>query len=352
MPALDRTARVREFSRPIYLAGETALRVLRAGNPAAFDPVARRIELPPTMPSKPELDRAAETVRSICRGFRTYGSVPDASSDAPLEFCVGNAPRRRAANGYRAHFSTATFSSGSFLRVAGNLFVACPALALAQIALRAPEDIELIELIWEVCGTYRTVRTGTESAYQTHPLGSPDEILAYLALNKGLYGAKKLKRALPFVAPGSASPRETKLALLLGLPVKRGGYGLGMPRMNHRVEASFSAQAISGRSSFRCDLCWLGGKVDVEYQSREIHQGEESRIRDSRRANALASMGWTVISVTNDELDSCAAMNAIAEAVGRATGKRVRVRVDDYRARQMELRRKLALPAGPGIVRW
>ena len=81
---------------------------------------------------------------------------------------------------------------------------------------------------------------------------------------------------------------------------------MGFPRMNYEVIASPAARAISGKKSFRCDLCWPEARLDVEYQSKENHEGELSRIRDSRRANALAAMGWTVLGVTNDEPEKAA----------------------------------------------
>lgn len=116
--------------------------------------------------------------------------------------------------------------------------------------------------------------------------------------------------------------------------------------MNYEVKAIAGARTTSGRSSFRCDLCWPDAKLDVEYQSREMHEGEESRIRDSRRTNALMAMGWTVVGVTNNELDSLAATDAIADTIRRLLGKRVQVRVSDYHARKLRLRRQLGLPVG------
>lgn len=114
--------------------------------------------------------------------------------------------------------------------------------------------------------------------------------------------------------------------------------------MNYEVIASPAARAISGKKSFRCDLCWPEARLDVEYQSRENHEGELSRIRDSRRANALAAMGWTVLGVTNDELNSLAATDAVAEAIRRHLGKRLRTNVSDWHARKLRLRRRLGLP--------
>ena len=125
-----------------------------------------------------------------------------------------------------------------------------------------------------------------------------------------------------------------------------GGQGLGIPSMNHEVPANGAAWAISHRKSFRCDACWPEAKLDVEYQSKENHEGENSRIRDSRRANALVAMGWTVVGVTNDELDSLVAMDAIADGLRRHLGKRKQMRIPDHHARKLKLRRCLGLPAG------
>ncbi len=121
---------------------------------------------------------------------------------------------------------------------------------------------------------------------------------------------------------------------------------MGIPQMNYEVKATAAARAISGKGSFRCDLCWPEAKLDVEYQSREMHEGEASRIMDSRRVNALMTMGWTVVGITNDELDSLGATDAIAQTIRRRLGKRVQVRVSDYHARKLRLRRQLGLPVG------
>ncbi|GKG85370.1 hypothetical protein CE91St35_07520 [Eggerthella lenta] len=116
--------------------------------------------------------------------------------------------------------------------------------------------------------------------------------------------------------------------------------------MNYEVKANPAARALTGKSCFRCDLCWPEAKLDVEYQSRESHSGEKKRIEDSRRANALASMGWTVVSVTNDELDSLAATDAIADRIRKHLGKRSQVREANYHSRKLKLRRQLGLPVG------
>ncbi|WP_255467413.1 hypothetical protein [Raoultibacter phocaeensis] len=237
-------------------------------------------------------------------------------------------------------------SGASFYRLAKGVYTAAPALSLVHMASHEKHAVGIQELAYELCGTYQTRRTGVESAYNVAPLASVRGLRDFVSRNASLGGAQKAMRSLRYVADGSASARETKQALVLGLPHMHGGYGLGVPRMNYEVQASSAARAITGKQSFRCDLCWPDAKLDVEYQSRESHSGEESRIGDSRRTNALVSMGWTVIEITNDELDSLVATDTIADAIRRHLGKRGRVRVPDYHARKLKLRRQLGLAVG------
>ena len=259
---------------------------------------------------------------------------------------MGTAAHRRLAPDCREHVCAAPLAGREFYRLAEGVFSAGAALALVQIAMDEKSPIALLELVYEACGTYQTQRTGVGSAYDVPPLACVDDLRAFVTRNPSLVGAGKLGRVLRYTADRSASARETKQALVLGLPLRQGGEGLGIPRMNFVVRASPAARAISGRSSFRCDLCWPEAKLDVEYQSRFAHEGEASRLRDSRRTNALMAMGWTVVGVTNDELDSLAAAETIARTIRRHLGKRSQFRIDDLHARKLKLRRQLGLGVG------
>ena len=75
----------------------------------------------------------------------------------------------------------------------------------------------------------------------------------------------------------------------------------------------------------------------------ELSGGQAQRVGIAR---ALAAMGWTVLGVTNDELNSLAATDAVAEAIRRHLGKRLRTNVSDWHARKLRLRRRLGLPVG------
>lgn len=381
---------------PVYFSHNTALRIQRAlpGNVLSSASWRRR-RIPHEIPSREDIERAvyavktagtgeitcspntAGTVRTACSpntagtvgtacspntagAVKAAGAVapPNSSTSdasfiladhAPVHYLVTRKPRPRNTKDRIAHVCSTTLSGTAFYRVADNVFIASSALAFVQIAALSKSFVDILQLGFELCGTYQTLRTASVSAYQVEPILTTQSISRFIKANPSLRGARKVSRLLRYLRDGSASPRETKLALLLGLPMMYGGYGLGMPTMNYEVQATPAAQAISNRQTFRCDLCWPSAKVDVEYQSRmeheseDGHEGERLHARDSRRSNALKSMGWHVIEVTANEFESYEAMETIALSVRKLIGTRKQVRVDDYHARKLRLRRQLGM---------
>ena len=322
----------------VCFSHQTAFQVLRAIDArelAGSGDTAWR--LPARAPSARELEEVVKRIEN---------DRPGLSIERPVHILLGAASRCRSTSRRVSHVCTRQMRGKPLLRLSDGVGVCSAPFACVQAAPSAKNKIDLLELAYELCGTYRTRRTSTAPAYQVPPLMTMRSLRSFVSLTPSIAGARIVARVLPYLADGSASPRETKQALVLGLPTSYGGYGLGIPRMNYEVKAIAGARTTSGRSSFRCDLCWPDAKLDVEYQSREMHEGEESRIRDSRRTNALMAMGWTVVGVTNDELDSLAATDAIADTIRRLLGKRVQVRVSDYHARKLRLRRQLGLPVG------
>lgn len=272
---------------PIVFGHKTALAILRSAAPRTLPPVAGKARvLPSRAPARGEVEAAIEHLKA---------SYPDLRLERPAHVLVGSAALGRPSKAVKSHSLTVPLSGTSFYRLGDGVFACVPALAFVQEAARGKSLVAMLELGYELCGTYRTRRTGAAAAYGVEPLASVRSLGGYAARNASVDGARKVGRALRYLADGSASARETKQALVLGLPHRHGGYGLGIPHMNYEVGASRAAESLTGKKSFRMDLCWPERKLDVEYQSREWHEGEASRVSDSRRANALMSMGWTVV---------------------------------------------------------
>ena len=60
----------------------------------------------------------------------------------------------------------------------------------------------------------------------------------------------------------------------------------------------------------------------------------------------MAAMGWTVLGVTNDELNTLRLPMRWLKRIRRHLGKRLRTNVSDWHARKLRLRRRLGLPVG------
>ena len=323
---------------PVYFGYDTALQLLRRAGVHTLAPAKGNARtLPDRAPGIGKVEATLERLESTYPGLRI---------ERPAHILIGSSSRCRTSSAFKLHVCTPNLWGTSFYQVGDGVFVSAPALAFVHRATQERSMIPLLELGYELCGTYQSWRTGVPTQYQVDSLVSARALGDYVSHNPSINGARKAARAIRYLAGGSASPRETKQALLLGLPTTYGGYGLGLPRMNYKVVANGAARAISGKSSFRCDLCWLEQKLDVEYQSRECHEGETNRVADSRRANALMAMGWTVVSVTGDELDSFAATETIAQTIRHHLGKRSHVHTSDYHAKKLRLRRQLGLPVG------
>lgn len=315
----------------------TALQIVRGVSPDRLSGLtARQRFLSPRTIARREIEHELERFTSSASGC---------ALDKPVHLVFGEAGRPRPFPGISAHSMTSKIPAGALMRVDGGHLVSTPEFAFLQIAAMPVSQIVLAKLAYELCGCYKTAWTSSTHEYQVEPATTVRALRDFARRNADITGAKKAMRALRYVEDGAESPREADLALLLGLPLCKGGCGTGIPKMNYRVEANALAAAAASRASLRCDLCWPAAKIDVEYQSREIHSNEKSRIEDSRRTNALESMGWRVIGVTNEEIDSLSAMDAVARTVRALLGKRQCIRTRDYRSKQIRLRNELGLKA-------
>ena len=320
----------------VFFDGFSALQILRAAQAANVPLGKSRLRRAPTRaPSLREVAVAIDEVESLFPGLRLR---------RPAHILLAGAARCRPSELCRSSACSLELSEGSFLCVCAGVYVASPELCYLREAACGASEPALLELGFELCGRYQTQRTGALPSYQARPLTCVRKLRAYTEMNASANGARKAAHAARWLANNSASPRETQLAIVLGLPCSQGGAGLGAPRMNYKVEASRKAQLIAHRSFFLCDLCWPEAKVDVEYQSREMHQGETARVSDSQRTKALKSMEWDVTEVTNVDFDSSTSMEAIVDTLRRSLGKDSRIRVRDYHNRTLDLRVQLGLP--------
>ncbi|PWM48071.1 MAG: hypothetical protein DBX56_04510 [Coriobacteriia bacterium] len=262
------------------------------------------------------------------------------SDESLIHTTVAHARLRRAGGGIETSVRKGPFHPRSFMRIEDGLYVSTPEMAFCEMASVLSLE-RLIALGFELCGTYRRASTFGLARYDATPLTSPGALASFIEKSPQFKGVKKARRALPCILAGSASPRESELAMLLCLPYSLGGYGLPHPTMNAEMPLPKNV-AATGRSSLRCDLYWPAARLDVEYDSAEFHSAERLLANDSMRRIALESMDVTSVNLTAEHLRRASLFDEAAQGIARILGKRVRL-PGDFRLKQERLWRELRI---------
>lgn len=229
-----------------------------------------------------------------------------------LDVLVPSGDARRRSDLLKCHVWQEEPPPGAFRLIGPNVLISSPAFTFLQMAATL-DLIELIRLGYELCGSYVVDPSGQAGLSSRPAIATPDDLLS-AARHSGWYrGHRKAIRALRHILPGSASPRETDLAMLLTLPVALGGYGLPKPHLNHEIR---TGGTISG--SRYADLYWQDAKLDVEYESSVYHAGTTSLGHDSSRRAELREVGIDVLTVTNDQILDRHELDRIARLIEAA----------------------------------
>ncbi len=231
-----------------------------------------------------------------------------------------------------------------FMRVAPEVCVACPELCFLQMATVLP-FIELVRFGCELCATYAVDPYSSTGLSSRDALTTKTRLARFLSSWKGAHGVKAARSAVPFICENAASPREIALSLLVSLPYRHGGFGLSCPLLNYRIDVRAYDKTLGSKSFYRADLCWPEKRVIIEYESDQWHTGAAAIAEDARRRNALIARGFTVISVTNEQIKSASEMRKLARILARLLSKRISAyRVADFDWRVDRLRSVLLGP--------
>ena len=275
------------------------------------------------------------------------GKVPDYSllikaynlgATFPIDVLCSKQAMRHNIKRIKQHTLSIDAPSGSFIKVRKDVVVCSPELCFLQMAtlLELPK---LIMLGYELCGTYSLL--STSKLKKRDALTTTQKIRAYVTKMSGAHGHTKAMRALSYIQNGAESPMETRLAMLLTLPYKLGGYGFPFPDLNHVVSPTKSARANANKTHYRCDLFWLDKKLDVEYDSDTHHLGRERIAADAIRRNALISLGVTVVVVTRTQFYDLRQFDKLARQIASLLGRRLRYVPEEFMCKHKELRKML-----------
>ena len=245
----------------------------------------------------------------------------------PIHIMLANHNSRWGSATMTQHIFAGETPVGCFTNTEQGFYVSSPEFCFLQMA-GIMTFVELIELGFELCGTYSMPIKEDASVikvgfYQRQALTNTKKLAKFLESLRGVKGSKKAKRALRYVLDGSASPMETKLSILLTLPYKSGGFGFVQPELNSRIIPSKTAKRSSSKKSYVCDLYWSDYDLAVEYDSEQFHTGFADIAKDSKKRNALTLMGVTVITVTKQQFYSAIEFEKVARVLANCLGKRL-----------------------------
>lgn len=218
-----------------------------------------------------------------------------------IHVLVPDAGERGTKEGFCRHLWTSRIPDGSFYCLSSDVWVSTPEFAFLQLAglLTLPQ---LVYVGYWLCGEYRQREDGVtlrcESATTLNRLKN------YVNAAQGCYGTKKARTALRFIADRARSPMEAKMATLVSLPVRLGGWGFGVPELNYQIKAEeLESQTLDreDRSFFEVDLYWPRKRAGMEYDGADHY--EKSRMRaDKRRLNCLTANGYRILVVMYDQI--------------------------------------------------
>lgn len=344
-----------------------------------------RLALDASIPNKSQLDTAY---------FDRLGFV-DESDFRPPHLLVASPASRRPTKprNFIAHVHAGNLPQGAIMHVEHDLYAVSPAFAALQYSLDHSYEATFM-LLMELLGTYtlpeeatfpiadgevwsledqasgaadqnaRSDETGDQPEEQDPQRPIPVDQVRYgcepattiedlQALSAWARSSKyaSFRKAVRHVKAGSASPMESIMYGVFGLPLSHGGFACdslpnGGMLLNERIVFdSQAATMASGIPYATCDAYIPAAKTALEYNG-EYHETARSALHDAKRNNGLKGMGISVIVVTREQLYDIPALEAIAMSIYRAAGERFRYRVDGYRKRQQRLLNGLRMGTG------
>lgn len=296
--------------------------------PRYLRPSAMREAFASQRPGK-EAARAALDIFNVCPTF----------APSPLHFLVPSQNMRRRNDVVHAHLHSGTLPAGAFLYLGNGVYVASPEMCLLQSAAQS-SLLPVVKLGCELCGTY-SFRWNGEGFYARDPLASKQSVARLLDRSPSAPSSRKLRRALPLLQEGAASPMEAALALMLCLPPRFGGYGIPNPILNFKHKTGAHMKKITRQSSFACDLYWPDERLGVEYDSDEHHNEANDVDQDAIRKNSLLGFDIDVITVRRNQLMDANLFDRTAHLVAKRLGVRIRPRASDWMMKRYALRQYL-----------
>lgn len=254
----------------------------------------------------------------------------------PIETMVFERNSMHKLTGCRTHVSTKRFSSSRFIKLSEDISIVGVELCALQSATYLPFR-ELIEYYFELCGAY-SLGTGFATSYSERPaLTSTARLKHFFNTLSACDGLVPARKAIKYIRDGCRSPMETAFVMMLTLPKTEGGLGIGAIETDYEIKVSNIAKDLTRRTKFYMDAYLKHSRVDIEYNGF-LHDTEENRAIDEERKNALAAMGYGIITVSRHSFMHSRPFARVMEAIQRKEGVRPSRLPTNFSVRQEELR--------------
>ena len=297
-------------------------------------------------------DRDIRSLRSCARTveeFRSFNVPESEFGPVPIDVLVPAENSPRCPNRFKPHKQRHQLPHHALYPLWNGVFVVSPELCFVQMCRSLP-FFESIELGMELCGTYALRPDSAEGmAQRDYALVKASSLKRRIESWQGLKGLVMARKAAKYIVGGSASPMETKLFMLLCLPLQYGGYNLGLPELNPKFDLTREEIEIVRRSSVKPDMLWRKHRLVIEYDGRQHEEKSQSNY-DAMRKTILEGRGYTVRQVKRQQLYNPLAFHSFACSVASFLGVRQRPMTLKHQLAREELRSVLLSDSRNGKV--
>lgn len=258
--------------------------------------------------------------------------------DNPLMLGVFEKAKMHARKSIETRLISRHLPSNALVSLGPRTWFVSPELTIIQLA-KDLDHVLLAAIIMELAGSYSLAPLSREkiaTRFGLPPVTSIDAIRKMAAAMPRVSGRATLAKALSLAMEGSASPKETQIAIMARLPVPDGGYGLEAPLLNARLSIPRNIGAHMSRETYFPDLYFSGFLTCIEYDSDMFHANgwyenmryggldslslakaasSEKLANDRRRIRELQMMGIAVVPMTSKDLLSVSRLDRAMVAV-------------------------------------
>ncbi len=179
-------------SPSICFGYETALQILRTTDPRERTLLRSGAHtMPDRAPSMCAFRQALESLETL---------HPSMMLEQPVHLLVSRVSQCRSTSAFTVRACKTIVQGRPLHRLGNGAYVSAAPLAFVHIAAQETSMIALLELGYELCGSYQTRRTGTSSAYQVEPLSSIHALADFATRNPSLRGATKSAKTMRYLA--------------------------------------------------------------------------------------------------------------------------------------------------------